>query len=62
MTFKVVKSVPRIYRAGSKPRYDWDTPAWLARLTTRPILAGEHIRDTAVKSLRQYNRPPLCGP
>jgi hypothetical protein len=55
---KVVSAIPAPTRV-SKSRIDWDTPARLAKMSGQPVLAGEHIRNTLVKSLRQYDRPPF---
>lgn len=55
---KVVGAIPKVTRV-SKSRIDWDTPAKLAKMSGQPVLAGEHIRNTLVKSLRQYDRPPF---
>jgi len=55
---KVVREVPKVNRA-SRSKYDWDTPARLAKLSGQPVLAGEHISDSLVKSLRQRERAPF---
>lgn len=55
---KVVRDVPKPTRV-SKYGINWDHHANLARLTKQPVLAGTHIRNTQVKSLRQYNRAPF---
>jgi hypothetical protein len=58
---KVVDEIPAVGR-NSKYKFDWDTPAHLATLTGKPVLAGEHIPETLTKSLRQYKRWPFVGP
>lgn len=55
---KVVGAIPKVTRIG-RSKYDWDTPARLAKMSGQPVLAGEHIRNSLVKSLRQYDRPPF---
>lgn len=58
MKGKVVSSVPPPTRL-SRSKIDWDTPARLARMSGQPVLAGVHIRNTQIKSVRQYVRPPF---
>jgi hypothetical protein len=55
---RIVSEVPGLRRKG-KSGIDWDSPASLARLTGQPVLAAENVRDTHVKSLRQYTRSPF---
>lgn len=55
---KVVDEVPKPTRTG-RSKFDWDTPARLAKLSGQPVLAAQHIRNSLVKSLRQYDRPPF---
>ena len=55
---RVVREVPP--RAGHNlQRIDWDGAAVLAKLAGAPVLAAEHVRDSRVKSVRQYTRPPF---
>lgn len=58
MQGKVIDEIPSVSR-GSKHKINWDHPAHLALITGKPVLAGEHIPETTVKSLRQYNRWPF---
>lgn len=57
MKGKIVNEVPAPRRA--KSTIDWDGPAMLARMTGQPVLAAEHIRNTRIKAVRQYTRPPF---
>lgn len=55
MKGKIVDEVPR-------PRataIDWDACAVLARETGLPVLAAKHLKNTRIKSVRQYTRPPF---
>ena len=54
---KVVASIPPRGR-GPEPM-DWDTPAKLAKLSGQPVLAAEDVRNSRVKSVRMYKRPPF---
>lgn len=54
----IVNEIPPVKRR-SKYGIDWDLYANLARQTGKPVLAGMHIRNSQVKSVRQYDRPPF---
>jgi hypothetical protein len=56
----VVDSVPPPKRASKNNK--WDDYALVARLVKKPVLAGKRIRNSTVKSLRQYSRPPFVTP
>lgn len=58
MKGKVVNAVPPA-RNRRGPHIDWDSAAALARLSGQPVLAAEHVRNTRIKSVRQYTRPPF---
>lgn len=55
---KIVNAIPAPSRV-SKYKIDWDKYVDMARMTGQPVLAGRHIRETQVKSMRQYTRPPF---
>ena len=55
MKGKIVKQVP----GARKSPIDWDGSAMLAKLSGQPVLAATHVKDTMIKSVRQYNRPPF---
>lgn len=55
---EIVDAIPARKRE-SKYNNNWDRFAELARSTGKPVLAGVNIRNTTVKSLRQYTRPPF---
>lgn len=55
---KIVTTVPKPSRR-SKYGINWDEQARLARLVKQPVLVGSNIRNTQVKSLRQYDRDPF---
>lgn len=43
----------------SKYGINWDDYALTAKLLGQPVLAGKNIKDTQVKALRLYKRPPF---
>lgn len=55
MKGKIVSQIP----GARKSPIDWDGPAMLAKLSGQPVLAATHIRDSLIKSVRQYKRPPF---
>lgn len=57
---KIVSAIPKVARR-SKYGINWDTYALLARQTGQPVLAGRDIRNSTVKSIRQYDREPFVG-
>lgn len=55
MKGKIVHDVPR-------PRatdIDWDACAVLAKMTGQPVLCAKDLKNTRIKSVRQYRRPPF---
>lgn len=52
---KTVNSVP----PARQRDIDWDSMATLAKMTGKPVLAATHLRNSRVKSVRQYTRPPF---
>lgn len=56
----IVSAIPKVTRR-SKYGINWDGYAYLAKQTGQPVLAGTDIRDTQVKSLRQYDREPFLS-
>jgi hypothetical protein len=57
MKGKIVKQIP----GARQSPIDWDSPAILAKLSGQPVLAATHVRDTRIKSVRQYTRPPFVA-
>lgn len=55
MKGKIVNQIP----GARQSPIDWDGPAMLAKLSGQPVLAATHIRDSQIKSVRQYKRPPF---
>lgn len=53
---KIVNAVPP---ARARPGIDWDSMAKLAKMSGQPVLAAKHVRNSLVKSVRQYTRPPF---
>lgn len=53
----IVDRVPNPSKQTRYPHIDWDTHADMARITGRPVLAAKNIRNSTVKSVRQYTRP-----
>lgn len=58
---KIVSAIPKVTRR-SKYGINWDGYAHLARQTGQPVLAGKHISNSQVKSIRQYDREPFVTP
>ncbi|MDR6416067.1 hypothetical protein [Pseudarthrobacter sulfonivorans] len=57
---KTVASIPLPRRGGrSNSEYNWDESATLARESGLPVLAANHVRESRIKSVRQYDRPPF---
>lgn len=56
---KVVDAIPAAGGRISKYGINWDNMAYTAKLTGKPVLAGENISNSRVKSLRAYKRPPF---
>lgn len=57
----IVSAIPPPSRA-SKYNINWDNYVEVAKFTKSPVLAGVNIRETQVKSLRQYTRYPFVQP
>lgn len=55
---KIVNAIPKPSRV-SKYRINWDEYVDIAKLMKSPVLAGSNIRETQVKSMRQYTRHPF---
>lgn len=55
---KIVNAIPAPSRV-SKYRIDWDQFVEVAKLAKSPVLVGSNIRETQVKSMRQYTRAPF---
>lgn len=55
---KIVNAIPAPSRV-SKYRINWDEYVDIAKLAKSPVLAGSNIRETQVKSMRLYTRPPF---
>jgi hypothetical protein len=55
---KIVNAIPAPSRV-SKYRINWDEFVEVAKLAKSPVLAGSNIRETQVKSMRQYTRYPF---
>ena len=55
---KIVNAIPAPSRV-SKYKINWDEFVEVARMTGQPVLAGSNIRETQVKSMRQYTRAPF---
>jgi hypothetical protein len=55
---KIVNAIPAPSRQ-SKYKIDWDKFVDVAKLAKSPVLAGSNIRETQVKSMRQYTRHPF---
>jgi hypothetical protein len=44
----------------AKVKHNWDRMAALAKANPgKTVLAGKHVRDSLVKSVRKRNRPPF---
>lgn len=58
---KIVHEIPPVRRNVRHTRHEikWDEYATLAKLTGQPVLAGQNIRNSTVKSVRQYTRYPF---
>lgn len=55
---KIVNAIPAPSRV-SKYKINWDEFVEVAKLAKSPVLAGSNIRETQVKSMRQYTRYPF---
>lgn len=55
---KIVNAIPAPSRV-SKYKINWDEFVEIAKLAKSPVLAGSNIRETQVKSMRQYTRYPF---
>lgn len=55
---KIVNAIPAPSRV-SKYKINWDEYVDIAKLAKSPVLAGRNIRETQVKSMRQYTRHPF---
>lgn len=55
---KIVNAIPAPSRV-SKYKINWDEYVEVAKLAKSPVLAGSNIRETQVKSMRLYTRPPF---
>lgn len=53
---KIVNAVPPARARGD---VDWDSMARLAKMSGQAVLAATHVRNSRVKSVRQYTRPPF---
>lgn len=54
---KILDQVPQTRRP---TKYDWDSPALLARLHPgKAVLAAENVRIGAISSVRAYTRSPF---
>lgn len=54
---QVVDRVPGLrHKQRRYPNIDWDTHADIARLGGKPVLAAKGIRNSTVKSVRQYGK------
>lgn len=55
---KTVSAIPAPTRV-SKYGINWDKYVEIAKMTGQPVLAGHNVRESQVKSMRQYTRPPF---
>lgn len=55
---KIVNAIPAPTRV-SKYKINWDDFVDVAKLAKSPVLVGSNIRETQVKSMRQYTRAPF---
>lgn len=53
-----VDAIPAPKRV-SKYKINWDDFAHSAKILGRPVLAGSGIKESQVKALRLYDRPPF---
>lgn len=57
MKGKTVSAVPPVSRARSK--FDYDSPALVAKMTGQPVLARTKAPESNIKSVRGYKRAPF---